>query len=234
MERGRPHPRPDCGEVAAAPEVAQVSGFSLQVSSLPWLVLLAALAAFIIQLIPSWRTFLLYDRAAIGHGEIWRIWTGHFVHFGWPHFFIDTGLLIILGWLMEARHPSFTRLSLWLMPLFISSSIYLFEPDVTRYGGLSAVNLGLLLYYAIQGWRKDWTDWFWPAVIAIYIGELAFEYFRGGQGGGAIRFDDPSIRVATGAHLASAAYALLVLGVARMVALRYRGRADYPNPPAAR
>lgn len=189
-------------------------------ASLPWLILTVGLVALVIQLNPTWRSALLYDRAALAQGEVWRAWTGHFVHFGWPHFLIDTGLLCILGWLMEARYPWFTRLSLILMPAFISASIYLFEPNVVRYGGLSAVNLGLLLYAAVQGWRKDWTDWFWPAVLAVYLGELVFEYYRGGQGGGMIRFDDPSIRVATGAHLASAAYALLALGVARLVALR--------------
>lgn len=192
---------------------------------LPWLVLIAALTALFVQAMPAWRQSLLYDRAALAQGELWRMWTGHFVHFGWPHFLIDTGLLVILGWLVEKRYPWFTRLGLLLMPAFISTSIYVFEPTVLRYGGLSAVNLGLLLYAAVQGWRKDWTDWFWPAVLAAYLGELVFEYYRGGQGGGAIRFDDPSIRVATGAHLASAAYALLALGVAR-----WRNEAVPPSP----
>ena len=174
----------------------------------------------IIQLNPAWRPSLLYDRAALAQGELWRVWTGHFVHFGWPHFLIDTGLLAILGWLVEKHHPWFTRLGLVLLPVFISTSIYVFEPAMIRYGGLSAVNLGLLVYAAVQGWRRDWTDWFWPAILLAYVGELLFEYFRGGQGGGAIRFDDPSIRVATGAHLASAAYALLAVGVARLITLR--------------
>jgi len=186
----------------------------------PWLVLLATFAALLVQAVPAWRPSLLYDRAALAHGEVWRAWTGHFVHFGWPHFVIDTGLLVILGWLMEPKYPCFTRLSLFLMPVFISGSIYLFEPSVTRYGGLSALNLGLLLYAAGQGWRRDWTDWFWPAVLLAYVGELVFEYWRGGHGGGAIRFDDPSIHVATGAHLASAAYALLAFGVARIMGRR--------------
>ena len=53
-------------------------------------------------------------------------------------------------------------------------------------------------------------------MIALYVGELVFEYYRGGQGGGAIRFDDPGVSVATGAHLAAGAYVLLSLGVARI------------------
>ncbi len=183
---------------------------------LPWFVFLAGLLALVIQLVPAWRQPLLYDRAALAQGEFWRLWTGHFVHFGWPHFLIDTGLLCILGWLVGKPHRCFLGLALLVMPLFISASMYLLEPTVIRYGGLSAVNLGILLYAALQGWRRDWTDWFWPAVLLVYVGELVFEYYRGGQGGGTIRFDDPTIRVATGAHLASAAYALLALGVARV------------------
>ena len=95
---------------------------------------------------------------------------------------------------------------------FISAVIYGLDPTMNRYGGLSAVNLGLLLYLALQGWRRDWTDWFWPAVLLIYVGEVVFEIVQGGRGGGMIRFDDASVRVATRAHIASAAYALLAWG----------------------
>jgi rhomboid family GlyGly-CTERM serine protease len=175
----------------------------------PWLFLVAASAALIIQLNPAWRGALLYDRPLLAGGEWWRIWTGHFVHFGWPHFIADAGLLVILGWLLEPRHPVFSRVALIVMPAFISAVIYWCDPAMIRYGGLSALNLGLLLFLALQGWRRDWADWFWPAVLAIYVGEVIFEIIQGGRGGGMIRFDDPGIRVATSAHIASAVYALL-------------------------
>ena len=52
---------------------------------------------------------------------------------------------------------------------------------------------------------------------SVYVGEIVFEAVQGGRGGGLIRFDDPAVRVATSAHLASAAYALIAwrLGAAR-------------------
>jgi rhomboid family GlyGly-CTERM serine protease len=175
----------------------------------PWIFLAVAAAALVIQLVPAWREGLLYERAAIAGGAWWRIWTGHLVHFGWPHFIADAGLLVILGWLLDERHPVFGRLALAMMPAFVSAVLYWCDPAMLRYGGLSAVNLGLLLYLALQGWRRDWSDWFWPAVLLIYIGEVIFEIVQGGRGGGLIRFDDPSVRVATSAHVASAGYALL-------------------------
>ncbi len=175
----------------------------------PWVFLGVFVVSLVIQLNPAWRDLLIYDRTALAQGQVWRIWTGHLVHFGWPHFIADAGLFFILGWLLEAKHPWFSRLALILMPAFISAVLYWFDAAMARYGGLSAVNLGLLLFLALQGWRHDWADWFWPAVLLIYVGEVIFEAVQGGRGGGMIRFDDPGIHVATSAHLASAAYALL-------------------------
>ncbi|MBP7481936.1 MAG: rhombosortase [Lacunisphaera sp.] len=176
---------------------------------LPWIFLSLGAAALVIQLNPAWRDPLLYERLPLARGEIWRAWTGHFVHFGWPHFIADTGLFLLLGWLLQARHPRFSALALALLPVFISAVLYWFDPAMTRYGGLSALNLGLLLYLAAQGWQRNWADWFWPAVLLIYVGEIIFELMHGGHGGGLIRFDDSTIQVATSAHLASAGYALL-------------------------
>jgi rhomboid family GlyGly-CTERM serine protease len=175
---------------------------------IPWAFLLVGAAALLGQVHPEWRSTLVYDRTGIGRGEWWRLWTGHLVHFGWPHFVADAGLFLIMGWLLAHRHPWFSRLALVLMPLFISLAIYWGEPTMERYGGLSAVDLGLLLFLAGKGWQRDWSDWFWPAVLVIYVGEVIFEAVQGGRGGGMIRFDDPGVHVATGAHIASAVYAL--------------------------
>lgn len=181
--------------------------------ALPWPYLGLAAAALLIQLNPAWRGALLHDRAALAGGEIWRAWTGHLVHFGWAHWVVDVGLFLILGWQLDRRHRVFGWFALALMPPFVSAVIHWFDPTMLRYGGLSALNLGLLLYLALQGWRRDWTDWFWPAVLVIYVAEVVFEIVQGGRGGGMIRFDDPDIRVATSAHIAAAGYAALAWGV---------------------
>lgn len=182
----------------------------LTARGLPWTYLVLSAVALVVQLNPAWRDALLYDRGAVAGGEWWRLWTGHWVHFGWPHFVADAGLFLIMGWLLERTHPWFSRLALVFMPPFIALVLYYLDPAMQRYGGLSAINLGLLLYQALQGWQRDWRDWFWPAVLAIYVGEVIFEIMSGGTGGGMIRFDDPGVHVATSAHLASAAYALVV------------------------
>lgn len=183
----------------------------------PWVFDACFLVALLIQLNPAWRPLLVYDRSGLRAHEFWRAWTGHWVHFGWPHFVADAGLFLIMGGLLERRHRWFSYVALVLLPAFISAALYLCDPAMQVYGGLSAMNLAFLLYYAAQGWQKNWTDWFWPAVLVIYVGEVIFEAMRGGRGGGMIQFDDPDVRVATSAHIASAAYALGAWGIAYCV-----------------
>jgi rhomboid family GlyGly-CTERM serine protease len=183
---------------------------------IPWAFLAVTMAAIVIQLNGSWRAGLIYDRGAIAHGEWWRIWTGHLVHFGWPHFIADTGLFIILGRLLEWQYPWLTRFALIAMPAIITATLYWFDPAMTRYAGLSAVNLGFLVFLASKGWQKNWVDWFWPSVLAIYLAEIALEATVGhGHGGGMIQFDDGSIRVATVAHIPGAIFGVLLACCAR-------------------
>lgn len=188
----------------------------------PWFFTAVGAAALVIQFAPGWRETLIYHRAGVAGGEWWRIWTGHLVHFGWPHFIADVGLLMILGWTLGKQFRTASWLALTVQPLFITAIIYWMDPLMTRYAGLSAVNLGLLLLLAIRGWQGNWRDWFWPAIIVIYVAELIQEIVRGGQGGGFIQFDDPTVKVATSAHLAAAAYALLAWGLARLIERKRR------------
>lgn len=183
----------------------------------PWFYVAIGGAALVVQLVPAWREPLIYQRDAIGAGEWWRIWTGHLVHFGWMHFIADAGLLMILGWTLGQRFRTASWLALTVQPALISAAIYWLDPQMQRYAGLSAVNLGLLLLLAVRGWQGNWRDWFWPAVVAIYVVELVYEITRGGQGGGFIAFDDPTVKVATNAHLAATAYALIAWAVGAWV-----------------
>ena len=182
---------------------------------IPWVFLAVAATTLVIRC-GDWRDVLLYDRSAVASGQWWRLWTGHLVHFGWPHFVADAGLFVILGWLIEPKQPLLARFALVWMTAGISLAIFFFDPGMQRYGGLSAYNLGLLLFYAGQGWRKNWTDWFWPAVLVIYAGELILEATVGqGRGGGMIQFDDPGVHVATTAHLAGTVGGLILLALDR-------------------
>jgi len=181
---------------------------------LPWLYLPGGLFALAIQAQPSWARALVFDRDAVLGGEWWRLWTGNFVHFGWLHFALDTGLWFLIGWTLVYNYRWWLNVAaLALMPLAVTLTVFVFDPTMTRYGGISGMNVGFLVWLALAGWQRSWGDWFWPAFLGIHVAELLYEYHLGGHGGGMIRFDDPNIRVATLAHVGGAAFGIVMWGV---------------------
>ena len=186
---------------------------------LPWLYLAVVVVATVAVAVPAIRPALVYNRAAIAQGQLWRIWTGHIVHFGWPHGLADGSLFVVIGWALERSQRSFGHWSLLLLPAVVSISLFWFDPGMNIYGGLSGVNVGLLVFLACRGWQHNLLDWFWPAVLVIHVVELFLEIHNHGTGGGAIRFDDASIHVATVAHVGGALYGVAAWGV---LALRTR------------
>src|SRR6266436_3840904 len=57
--------------------------------------------AIVVSLIPGIAPWLQYDRVAVAHGEFWRLFTSHFVHWSQEHLFWDALALGALGWMCE-------------------------------------------------------------------------------------------------------------------------------------
>lgn len=193
---------------------------------LPWLYLAVVLAAAVAVAVPAIRPALVYNRAAIAQGELWRIWTGHIVHFGWPHGLADGALFVVIGWALERSQRSVSHWSLLVLPAVVSASLFWFDPSMNIYGGLSGVNVGLLVFLACRGWQRNLLDWFWPAVLVIHVVEVFLEIHNHGTGGGAIRFDDASIHVATVAHIGGAIYGVSAWGLLALRAHASRPETD--------
>ena len=188
-------------------------------TKIPWAFLAVALAATAIQFADfahsAWPSALIYDRSALSDGQWWRLWTGHLVHYGWLHYAADTAMFLVLGRAIEWKFPAASRLALFAMPPIITAAIYFFDPGMVRYAGLSALNLAFLIFYAGQSWQRNWLNWFWPAVLLVYVGELMLEAQRGGTGGGLVAFSDPAVSIATSAHVAGGACGLALWMICR-------------------
>lgn len=91
-------------------------------------------------------TLLHYDRSAIEQGEIWRWMTAHLVHLGWAHTLLNLGGLLICSLLAPARDQGATALLLLFLAFGISGGIYLFNPEITNFAGLSGALYGLYLW----------------------------------------------------------------------------------------
>jgi len=149
---------------------------------------------------------LLYDRAAIAGGEVWRLATGHFLHVDLPHLAWNVSALLGLGWLFEeAAGEGAGRLAAAATAGCAGVSVWLLlaEPDLARYCGLSGALNAVYAVLLVDLWRR--TGWMaCPALIAADAAKIAWEWSAGDALLTAISW--PSI---PGAHAAGLATGLL-------------------------
>ncbi len=172
-----------------------------------WATLAVAAGAIAVGASPAWRDTLLYRRIELTDGELWRIWSGHLVHFGWRHLLADLAIFAAAGGWLESVTPRTTRLYLGFAPAAISASLYLADPELAFYGGLSGLAIGLLTLLALVQLRRDRhaQRWLWPAVLALVAGKLAIEAISHTP---LLSDFGPGIKVSTLSHLGGIACAL--------------------------
>lgn len=99
----------------------------------------------LLALLPSVTAWLELRRELIAQGELWRLFTGHFVHLNLYH-----AVMNAFGAVMVARifATEISRQQWWALilasPLFISLGLWLRQPDLQGYAGFSGVLHGLL------------------------------------------------------------------------------------------
>jgi rhomboid family GlyGly-CTERM serine protease len=128
----------------------------------------AILFASLVASAPSLGDLLCYDRAAILRGELWRLLTGHWVHFSAAHLLWNGVALAIAGGLLEWRRERWAGLLLLLAPLAISGLLLALEPALSRFAGLSGVVFAALTYLALSGLREP-GSWRQACLVALAL-----------------------------------------------------------------
>lgn len=119
-----------------------------------------------------------YDRAAVLAGEYWRLVTGHLVHLGWSHLWLNVAALIVLGSLFgdTLRRRDWVASGL-AAAAAIDVGLFLLEPTIGWYVGLSGVLHGFMAAGAarlvIQG------DVFGTVLALGLVGKLVYEQVAG-------------------------------------------------------
>lgn len=112
----------------------------------PTLTLLLSVLVIGLALTPGAAPALQFDRTALATGELWRGLTAHFVHFNSSHLVWDLLMLIVLGALTEQLSRRGLALTLAASALTISASVWIIQPSLATYRGLSGVDCALFGY----------------------------------------------------------------------------------------
>ncbi|MGD9162124.1 MAG: rhombosortase, partial [Desulfobacteraceae bacterium] len=121
-----------------------------QMSEYPWITILSGIilaifnAGFITgsggsECFHSFCSLMEFDRFLILRGEIWRLLTGHLVHWSPAHFYLDSIVFILQGITFEKKIGRSYWLMLLLSALFIGASLLIFRHNLSYYRGISGL-----------------------------------------------------------------------------------------------
>ncbi|WDP92511.1 MAG: rhombosortase [Desulfobacter sp.] len=108
---------------------------------------------------PQLSRLLIYDRRAIADGEIWRLFTAHFVHFTGSHLAYNMTVFTGAGWLVESKGRCRFIWLYILTAMGVGMQLFVGRPGMGYYGGISGVACGVLFYGALTymgdaPWRR--------------------------------------------------------------------------------
>lgn len=173
-----------------------------------WVLLLLA-PALVAYLSPGAGAAMVYDRSAIFAGELWRLITGHWVHFSASHLLWDALVLAVTGWLIEVRAYRHFVLLCLLSALAIGLVMLISLPDMAVYGGLSGIAIASTVYLALHGWRDGGPGRaIWLAILLLCTGRLLLDIWLGQFA--VVHIDDSQVVPVPASHLTGAAAGLLV------------------------
>lgn len=188
--------------------------------------LLFALPAALVALWPGARELLVLDRTALAGGQLWRLWTGHWVHFSGSHLLWNLAVLVVAGaWLERVRPGRLWRHGLFAAPC-IGLAVLACEPGLHLYGGLSGLATGVVVLLALHQLRTpDAPRLLWAVVFALVAAKSVYDLAS--PDALFTRYDLPGVRTASTAHAAGALAAGLHAALSRW-------RVDRLSTPAAR
>jgi rhomboid family GlyGly-CTERM serine protease len=170
--------------------------------------LLFALPAVMVAWVSSLGNGLILERTALANGELWRLWSGHWVHFSGSHLLWNLVVLLAAGaWLERVRPGRLLRHTLIAAPL-ISLAILALEPGLQTYGGLSGLATGVVVLLGLHQFSQpDTPRWLWAGVLGLVMLKTATDAVHTDPL--VVAFTSTTIRSSSSAHAAGALVALL-------------------------
>lgn len=150
---------------------------------------------------------LAWERGAILHGQLWRLWSGHLVHYSASHAAADATALGAAGLLAEPLVGT-RRFALVLLggAAALSLGLLACAPGLAEYRGASGLAMLAAVLAGVPVWRRR-PALRWPLAAAALLLAIKTGAEAGGQGAALASLPD-GVTVAWQAHLLGAALGL--------------------------
>jgi rhomboid family GlyGly-CTERM serine protease len=120
---------------------------------------------------------LEYDRGAVAGGELWRLVTGHLTHLSGEHLLWDALTFAVLAAACERRGRWRLAATLAVSAMAIPAALFVLEPGLAVYRGLSGLDMALAGLLAATELRRG-SRWAMAALLALGA-KLAYELATG-------------------------------------------------------
>ena len=153
--------------------------------------------------------WLAFDRQAVLQGEIWRLWTAHFVHFSWRQAALDTAALATVASMAERELGALGAAVATLLGAAVISLVMLVAvPGMQVYEGASGLSVLLGTAAATQLWNRSPSSRLFLVLMAgAVIGKLLLDASDSCPGCSSL---PTGVRVAWQAHVAGLAIGALL------------------------
>ncbi|MGH0034615.1 MAG: rhombosortase [Myxococcota bacterium] len=151
----------------------------------PWLS--AGLTAIAVGLafVPGAFEALVLDADGLARGELWRLLTGHFVHWSTAHRVWDAGVFFALAAVCERQGRLRLLAGVGLAGLGVSLGVLALQPELDRYAGLSGIVCSLSAWLVLDWMAAQWRlgrrrgVWLGMAGAGAFALKLGFEWATG-------------------------------------------------------
>lgn len=168
---------------------------------------------------------LSLERSKVAQGEVWRILTSNFVHFGWAHSLMNLAAFMIFAFALSNAF-SLARFTVLILccSLAVGAGVYYLNPEYEVYAGLSGTIHGFFVAGLLVNKRHAY--WMNGIFIAALFGKIFVEHQANYQ---ATELQSLlPVAVAYDAHLYGA-LAGLIFGISDLIIHQYL-RKNVPSP----
>lgn len=126
---------------------------------------------------PEIASILIYSREAILTGEVWRLFSCHWVHFTGYHLLYNLVVFVAVGFILEKEYYYQLLFIYFFSALAISTALLVLKPDMIFYGGLSGIAICLIYYCALIKMNERHWRWICKGLIICLPIKIAIELY---------------------------------------------------------